>query len=333
MMETFSVQAGIDERWFGDGAPYWLEGRLDLASKTSGEAWQQRRRDIKVLRRHAKADPAALTLARTMEACRPEQRCGACAECKRARQRAFVAAGARVLSRGSLKVMALSVVLAYQAVRVGHLGDPEQLFGELSRIARRALRTAHIPWALGGFDVSVNEHRRGRFQPHYRPHIWMFVPRFAFERGERVFRSFFPINANVRRPVVANPFDGDLRALAYALKPNFTRRVTLPRERLADGAVARRNTRGRPLRAAQKLELAVALDAPRPTSRIFLHGARLVVCEGEFRFVREANLLARRFPRRVSAPALGLAPGAVRDARVRSLGVPRSRPIDRPRRH
>ena len=127
MMETFSVQAGIDERWFGDGAPYWLEGRLDLASKTSGEARQQRRRDVKVLRRHAKADPAALTLARTMEACRPEQRCGACAECKRARQRAFVAAGARVLSRGSLKVMALSVVLAYQAVRVGHLGDPEHL--------------------------------------------------------------------------------------------------------------------------------------------------------------------------------------------------------------
>ena len=148
MMETFSVQAGIDERWFGDGAPYWLEGRLDLASKTSGEARQQRRRDVKVLRRHAKADPAALTLARTMEACRPEQRCGACAECKRARQRAFVAAGARVLSRGSLKVMALSVVLAYQAVRVGHLGDPEQLFGELSRIARRALRTAY-PLGVG----------------------------------------------------------------------------------------------------------------------------------------------------------------------------------------
>lgn len=191
-METFSVQAGIDERWFGDGAPYWLEGRLDLASKTSGEARQQRRRDVKVLRRHAKADPAALTLARTMEACRPEQRCGACAECKRARQRAFVAAGARVLSRGSLKVMALSVVLAYQAVRVGHLGDPEQLFGELSRIARRALRTAHIPWALGGFDVSVNEHRRGRFQPHYRPHIWMFVPRFAFERGERSLSLLLP---------------------------------------------------------------------------------------------------------------------------------------------
>jgi hypothetical protein len=323
----FPIQADIGERWFGDGAPYWREGRLDLASMTSGEARQQRRRDVKMLRRHAKADPAALALACTMEACRPEQRCGACAECKRARQRAFVAAGARVLSRGSLKVMALSVVLAYQAVRVGHLGDPEQLFGELSRIARRALRAAHIPWALGGFDVSVNEHRDRRFQPHYRPHIWMFVPRFAFERGERVFRSFFPISANVRRPVVANPFDGDLRALAYALKPNFTRRVTLP----ADGAVARRNTRGRPLRAAQKLELAMALDARGPTSRIFVHGARLVVSKGEFRFVREAHLPARQFPRRVSAPALGLAPGAVRDARVRSLGVPRSRPIDRPR--
>jgi hypothetical protein len=290
------VRVDIDERWFGDGPPHWREGRLDRASMTSAEAWLQRRRDIKMLRRHGKTDPTALALAHMMETCCPGQRCfsPACAECKRAQQRAFVAAGGRVLPSGLREVKVLSVVLAYQAVRVGHLGGPQQLFGELSRLARRALRAARIPWALGGFDVSVNEHRDGRFPPHYRPHLWVFVPQVAFERGERVFRSFFPISASVRRPVVAKAFDGDLRALAYALKPNFTRRVTPPRERLADGAVARRNTRGRPLRAAQKLELAVAVDALGPTDRIFLHGARLVVSEGELRFVREAAPPARR---------------------------------------
>ena len=289
------VRGKIDERWFSDGPPHWLEGRYDRAPMTSAEAELERRRHIKVLRRHGRADLTALVLAHMMETCRRGQRCGSgdCTECQRAQQRAFVAAGARVLPDGLLEVRALSVVLAYQAVRVGHLDDPEQLFGELSRRVRRALRAARIPWALGGFDVSVNEHRDGRFPPHYRPHLWMFVPGLAFERGDRVFRSFFPISASVRRPVVAKAFDGDLRALAYALKPNFTRRVTLPRERLADGAIARRNTRGRPLRAAQKLELGVALDALGPTRRIFLHGARLIVWEGELRFVREAALPAR----------------------------------------
>jgi hypothetical protein len=85
---------------------------------------------------------------------------------------------------------------------------------------------------------------------------------------------------------VAKPFDGSLRGLAYAHKTGFQRRVTLPRVQLPDGEVKRRNTRNRPLRARQKLEIALALDRIGLEGRIFLYGLRIGAADGRFRFVR-----------------------------------------------
>jgi hypothetical protein len=58
--------------------------------------------------------------------------------------------------------------------------------------------------------------------------------------------------------------------------------VTLPRERLPDGEIKRRNTRDRPLRARQKLEIALALDRIGPEGRIFLHGLQIRRVGAEF---------------------------------------------------
>jgi hypothetical protein len=272
----------------GDGPPHWLEGRNDRPAMTPREAWIQRRKDVKMLRRHGKALARVLELARSIEACRPGWRCmgPGCIECARATQRLFVTAGECLLSRSDIDVLAVSVVWKAAGIAEGELSDEPDVFRPLRRQLRKALRAARIRQAFGGFDISANEHAEGRFAPHYRPHAYIFVPAKQFARGEGVFRSYFPPSATVRRPVVAKPFDGSLRGLAYAHKTGFQRRVTLPRVQLPDGEVKRRNTRNRPLRARQKLEIALALDRIGLEGRIFLYGLRIGAADGRFRFVR-----------------------------------------------
>ena len=101
------------ERWYGDGPPRWRQGRGNQPAMTSDEARAQRRRDVKMLRRHGKGDPRALALADAIAACRPGKRCGraGCMECRRATQRLFVDASDRLLRRSSVSVLAVSVVL------------------------------------------------------------------------------------------------------------------------------------------------------------------------------------------------------------------------------
>jgi len=284
------------ERWYGDGPPHWRQGRGNRPAMTSDEARAQRRRDVKMLRRHGKGDPQALDLADAIAACRPGRRCGraGCMECKRATQRLFVEASDQLLRRSSVRVLAVSVVPRGAGAFEGDLSLDADMFGRLSRQIARALRAAGVRQAFGGLDVSANEHDAGRFAPHYRPHAYLFVPASQFVRSEAVFREFFPVSEAVRRPVVAKAFNGRRGGLAYALKTEFQRRVTLPRATLPGGEVKRRNTRDRPLRARQKLELALALDRVGLGARIFLHGLRMAWTDGGIRFVGRAPDTAPR---------------------------------------
>ena len=67
-------------------------------------------------------------------------------------------------------------------------------------------------------------------------------------------------------------FDGNLAGIAYALKGDFSRRVSLPKARRGDGKGRSRNVRYRPLRARQKLELMLMLDRIGLESRVFFCG-------------------------------------------------------------
>ena len=94
-------------------------------------------------------------------------------------------------------------------------------------------------------------------------------------RRSRSFASIFPRAGPSAGPDLQS-LDGDLRGLAYAVKTDFVRRISLPRQTLADGSVTRRNTRDRPLLGCQRVEIAVALDRARLGARIFLHGLGIV---------------------------------------------------------
>jgi hypothetical protein len=209
-----------------------------------------------------------------------------CAECSYAGQRLFVSTTSDLLGRSAVNAIVVSVVAWDARAAQGQLARECQLFAPLSRKLRNALTAAGVRQAFGGFDVSANEHAAQRFAPHYRPHAWIFAPASQMARGERVFRQFFPTSRIVRRPVQMHRFDGDLRGLAYALKTNFSRRVSLEQGALANGDIVRRNTRLRPLLARQKVELALALDKIGIGARLFLHGLRIVESCGVVRLKR-----------------------------------------------
>ncbi len=279
------------ERWFRDGEPRWTEGRLNRPAMTAKEAEVRRRQTVKLLRRHGKSDPAAMKLAAKLDSCRPRQRCLslACPACCRAEQRVFVAAGEQLMKRSKRTgVTAISVVYFDARIPDRGLAKVPSLFGRVAHYLRGALIQAGVRQAIGGFDVSANEDASVEFAPHYRPHAWLFIPTSQIARCESVFRQHFPPSATVRRPVVMQTFDGNRRGLAYALKGDFERRISLPREVQPDETVKRRNTRHRALLARQKLELALALDRIGLDARMFFFGLRLVNVNGE-PIIRDIN--------------------------------------------
>ena len=142
------------------------------------------------------------------------------------------------------------------------------MFLPLRHRLHRALRSAGIRQAIGGFDISMNEHVNGKFASHWRPHAWVFVATKDPKELKVCLKKEFPLSNQVRRPVQVVPFDYSLTGLAYAMKGDFSRRVSLPRKRKGD-LIIRRNTRNRPLRSMQKVELAVALHDAGLVDRLF----------------------------------------------------------------
>ncbi len=266
-------------QWYGDGAPKWKQGRKRKAAKTSRQAEMQRRKLIKVLRRHGKGIKSALQLADLLDSCRAGHRClsAACPECARAFQRWFVSvADSVVWAKGEWWVV--SVVWRDHRFAEGKL-DADLMFLPLRHRLHRALRAAGIRQAIGGFDISMNEHENSKFAPHWRPHAWVFVATKDPEELKVCLNKEFSASKQVKRPVEAVPFDYSLTGLAYAIKTDFSRRVSLPRKRESDLTTTRRNTRNRPLRSMQKVELAVALHDAGLVDRLFQIGLASVLRE------------------------------------------------------
>ena len=156
--------------------------------------------------------------------------------------------------------------------------DPDTMFQRLRRHLRFSLQAAGIRHALGGFDISMNEHQDGKFVPHWRPHAWILISTKNPKGLRNHLKTRFPASKRVRRPLRIARYDGSPTALAYALKTDFWRRVSLPRKRTAL-MTTRRNTRNRPLRSAQKVELALALHRTGLADRVFQLGGASVLSD------------------------------------------------------
>ncbi|WP_147022830.1 hypothetical protein [Microvirga aerophila] len=168
----------------------------------------------------------------------------------------------------------ISLVPPQLSVPIGQLAS-EHIHTAKQRIQATLIK-AGISTFIGGIDISANEHKR-EFDPHFQLQAWILAPTDQIRPAESKLRAAIPKTSTVPRPVKIKLWDRNLAALGYALKDHFVRRVSYQREANEDGSKHTcRNTRDRPLRVEQHIELAITLDQAGLQARLILGGCRVV---------------------------------------------------------
>jgi len=223
--------------------------------------------------------------------CWPRHRCmsGACPSCGRAIQRYFVAEAQKLLVAEATNTKIVSLVLDHQYPR-GDLGKSPTI-QTLQQRAKDVLGNSGVDFALGGVDLSFNEDRdEHRFEEHWAPQLWFVLPSHNLEQWIKALRKAYPSSSAVPRPVKVLNWDGDPAALAYALKTNFVRRVSITTTNKKNRVTRKiRNTRAQRLRAIERTELYRFLHNSGLSSRFFLLGCRVTRTNDGFSITRVRN--------------------------------------------
>lgn len=240
-----------NEVWYGNDCPRWEHCEL------SDQASEKRQSLIKALRRRPK-DPSLKWLITRLKDCRPNARCysGSCPECNRALQRFFANHIASIRSPMECASLVMETV-APNAL------DTFSVRAFQARM-KRLLLGSGVALACGGIDYSFNTDADPEQAEHWAPQLWLFIPSKGRVAWEQTLRTACRPSVIIPRPLMTLPFDGDLRAAAYAIKSNFNRRHRY----IADNG--RANTRCLRLPNTQKKQLAKHLDDQGLGSRLFL---------------------------------------------------------------
>ena len=232
--------------------------------------------------------PSAAILADRLQTCTRATPClsAACNLCSGDLQRAFCDALKPLVLLRHTRWRIASLVPGDLSVPKGDLSTCG-LFQPLSRRLNDVVEQLPDRVVVGGFDVSLNEHQLGEVTvPVWQPHAWLFIDG---DLDREVLKKKFPRSSFAPRPIVISKFDGSDRAIAYALKPNFDRR-----EAIARTSSSRQNTRHRPLRVDERIELAIALHKAGLASRLFLRGVSFDARYLRFRRVKVHASNAKR---------------------------------------
>jgi hypothetical protein len=288
------LRGRVGRQFYGDSASPWREGRNRRHPKSFEQAAHDRDNLVKALFRDS--TPEADELAETLNGCSKRNPCvsGGCPLCRRAMQKMFVRATDELFDAHDGRMVAANIVWRKGGVQYGCLAG-DTIFARLNGRLRKALKAAGIP-AVGGFDISANEHETGDFEPHWMPHAWLLAPAQAFKRGETVLREWFlSDHKRTFRPVQAKDFDGNPAGFAYALKTDFIRRDSLVKRILPDGSRSTFGTRDKPIGGSERVELALALDQAGLDARMFLRGYRLLASEDDVAVRRKPRPSASSF--------------------------------------
>jgi hypothetical protein len=165
------------------------------------------------------------------------------------------------------------------------------------RIVRTAvcdmLKAAGISLFIGGIDFSFNEDKRTHvkaadtFETHLCTHVWGFAPAYLVTtEAKALLRAANHKSTSVGRPIWSKRFDRKLAGIAYAWKPNFSRRVSETVIRMTRKGVPRRTSTPRtmPLRVKQAVILHGRLNIISFEDRLVLAGVKPVAFNGSLRF-------------------------------------------------
>jgi hypothetical protein len=217
---TSIVHAALaNERWYRDGPPQWLEGRgksWERPCETAAEVRQRRESAARKLTRASCTFAVAGDLAERLDTCGRNHRCmsGACPECNRALQRAFVAQTQAALTKmkTSDPPRLVSIVPDFGGLPLIDATDAE--WKSIALRLRKSMRAAGISTALLGTDFSVNTRKQDK---SIQGQFWGVI----CDPPKRWRKDLKPlINASqaIKRPLRSKVFDGYEAGLAYSLK-------------------------------------------------------------------------------------------------------------------
>jgi hypothetical protein len=253
----------------------WVSAAVnDEERKSPDQLWQDepskddvtedRLKRIRFLRKHSKNNPEISRLAERLENCYRKHRClsGACPECGRLMQRAWVRESRKLISSleaEHTELVALSLVLPNSGVAQGALKSFD--VKNLQRRLKYRLDRAWVDVAIGSIDFSFNEDEEGKHQGFWCPHVYL-ITAADDRRRLRTRLTGFEGTTEIPRPKKVMPFENTAHRRSYAMKMHFTRRIGYDDQRIQDNGKIRyfRNTRIDRLRAIEHLELVLFLD-------------------------------------------------------------------------
>jgi hypothetical protein len=275
-----------DERWFRNGSPVFRH------MKTAAEARDARFKAIKFLRRWGPSNLVLQRIAARMASCKRHQHClgAACPVCGRAFQRAYVLLGQEALVRAGYEPDDLKFVsLVHDGWRIerGRLCQERVL--TVLRNMQYHVAGANLSLFIGGLDLSANWQQTNKSTSHYQLQLAGIAGSSDWDYVNDHLRECFPKTETVRRPIRIEDFDGGDEALAYTVKPDFVGRESyLDLNLNRDDRGPSVNTRGRPLRVQERIEVMAMLDELGLAKRQFLRGARFVRSEEGIRITIHA---------------------------------------------
>jgi hypothetical protein len=257
-----------DEKWYGDSDPTWP------GAPTTDQAEARRRFCVKRLRRFD-LSRQGLKIAAKLEACCPANRCtsGACPECGRAFQRWFVqSTGALIpLSNDASELVSCSLVFPNARVPNSSVCSLS-ISGETATVTRSLRDSPEIEWMVGGIDVSLNDDTQKGLHEEWQLQLYaiaMVKDRVALTS---LLKKNFRRTRKVSRPVQTKKCDGSLRAISYAFKTEFVRRIaywgTITSNGKSRSCWMTRKLSLRPLDHADLMEW---LDTVGLAQRLYLH--------------------------------------------------------------
>lgn len=226
-----------------------------------------------------------------LRSCDPEDHClsPACPVCAAAAQQRLTTLLEKATRRVQKPEQAffVSVMPAAAATSVRRLREFDR--DVLADLITGACKRAQINWAVFAIDLSINEHRTGRYKPFVMPHVHGVVITDDVKTLRRELKDACPSTDAIPRPVRITPWDGNTAAFNYLMKVRLERRIGIDDAvrfdpRTGTNRLCRAIQRDRP-RSRERRELLLAFDRIGIDGRLILVNTALRRMNGRIRIV------------------------------------------------
>jgi hypothetical protein len=146
----------------------------------------------------------------------------------------------------------------------------------LRSLADKVRSADGLTWMMGAADLSLNDDTQKGLGICWQPQIYA-IARSAEGKGSFEFlRKSYKADKTAHRPVQVKPYDGSVKAIAYAYKTDFVQRIAYQKE---VGPPEKRrtcwHTRKVSLRAREHVQAMLWMHKTGLAGRLFLKGIRM----------------------------------------------------------